>query len=130
MTDRYEHCFVCGSANPIGLKLDFHYEAGAARAELKISELYEGYPGVVHGGIISTLLDEVMAKAVINSGLIAFTAKLTTSFRKPVPSGQPLVLKGWVVEAKSRTLRTAAELTDASGATYASAEAVFVVPKP
>ncbi|MCK9556495.1 MAG: PaaI family thioesterase [Candidatus Cloacimonetes bacterium] len=125
----YRNCFVCGKDNPIGLKVDFSYdEMGSAKAVLKLSELYEGYPNVIHGGIISTLMDEVMAKAVIHSGKLAYTAKLNISYRKALSPDTEITLWGRIVSAKSRTIRTEARIYDFS-ATYAEAEAVFVVAK-
>ncbi len=126
---KYDRCFVCGKANPIGLKLDFSYdEAGAAYATLAVDQVFEGYPGVVHGGILSTLLDEVMAKAVIQSGKVAVTAKLSIGYRKALSSGQTVIIKGWITRAKTRTISTAASISDESGV-YAEAEAVFIVPR-
>jgi acyl-coenzyme A thioesterase PaaI-like protein len=129
MSKVYDNCFVCGKANPIGLKIDFFYdEAGAVAAEVCLSELFEGYPGVIHGGMLSTLLDEVMAKAVLHKGKTAVTAKLCVSFRKALPPQHKILLKGWIVQAKTRTIATAAKLYD-HNAIYAEAEAVFVVPR-
>jgi len=126
---KYDNCFVCGKANPIGLKVDFSFdEAGFAHAELKLSELFEGYPGVIHGGILSTLLDEVMAKAVIHSGKIAFTARLNVIFRKPLKPKGTVRLEGQIVSARTRTIQTRARIYD-DGGSYAEAEAVFIVPK-
>lgn len=128
VSNEYNHCFVCGKANPIGLKLDFSYDdSGSAFASLKLSELFEGYPGVIHGGIISALLDEVMAKAVIHSGKIAFTARLNVTFRKPVSSATQVHLRGSIVHLKTRTIHTKAQIY-ADSVVYAEAEAVFIVP--
>lgn len=125
----YDRCFVCGKANPIGLKLDFSYdESGAAFATLAIDEVFAGYPGVIHGGILSTLLDEVMAKAVIHHGKTAVTARMSVAYRRFLRSGQTVTIKGWITKAKSRTLTTAATISDKSGI-YAEAEAIFVVPR-
>ncbi|HCX59196.1 MAG: PaaI family thioesterase [Candidatus Cloacimonadales bacterium] len=129
MKKEYQNCFVCGKDNPIGMKVDFSYDdEGSANAELKLSELFEGYPKVIHGGILSALLDEVMAKAVIHQGKIAFTAKLNVIFRKPLASDSLVMLRGTVVSAKTRTILTEARIYDAT-AVYAEAEAVFIVPK-
>lgn len=126
---QYDRCFVCGKANPIGLQIDFSYdESGAAFAELSVDKVFEGYPGLVHGGILSTLLDEVMAKAVIRSGKIAVTAKLSVTYRKALAPGRLVVIKGWIATAKSRTITAAANISDESGV-YAEAEALFIVPK-
>nr|MDK2851439.1 hypothetical protein [Candidatus Cloacimonadota bacterium] len=129
MSEEYHNCFVCGKDNPIGLKLDFEYpHPNEARASLCLSELYEGYAQIAHGGILSSLLDEVMAKAVIHSGKVAFTAKLTISFRRPLAIGKEVQLRGWIESAKSRTIHTRAELMDLDGI-YAEAEGIFVVPR-
>jgi uncharacterized protein (TIGR00369 family) len=129
MTQSFDNCFVCGTANPIGLKLSFSYdEDGHAHSEVTLAENFEGYPQVIHGGILSTLLDEVMAKAVIHSGKIAFTAKLQVSYRRPVKPEAKVQLEGWITESKSRTLKTAARIYDAEGS-FAEAEAVFIVAK-
>lgn len=127
--EEYQNCFVCGKANPIGLKVDFCYdEDGFARAHLQLDKHFEGYPGLIHGGILSTLLDEVMAKAVIHSGKIAFTARLNVTFRKPLPPQGVIQLEGQIVSVRSRTINTKARIYDADHV-YAEAEAVFIVPK-
>lgn len=127
--DPYQNCFVCGKANPIGLKVEFQYnQEGCARADLVLTELFEGYPGVIHGGILSTLLDEVMAKAVIKSGKIAFTARLNVTYRKPLAPQGTVHLEGQIVTAKTRTIQTRAKIFD-DNIVYAEAEAVFIVPK-
>lgn len=119
---------MCGKANPIGLKIDFSYdESGAAYAELSVDKVFEGYPDLVHGGILSTLMDEVMAKAVIHSGKIAVTARLTVTYRKALAPGRRVIIKGWITRAKSRSLTAAANISDESGV-YAEAEALFIVP--
>ena len=129
MSERYDNCFVCGAANPIGLRLEFSFTGdGASQAELILPDHFEGYPNVIHGGIVSTLLDEVMAKAVLHSGKVAFTARLQVSFRRPVPANTTLHLEGRIVSSKTRTIITAARLYDTSG-DYAEAEGVFIVPK-
>lgn len=128
MNERYDHCFVCGKSNPIGWKLEFSYDSeGRAYTVVEISENYAGYPGVVHGGVISTLLDEVMAKAVMHSGKIAYTAKLQLRYRMPLPVNEEVQAEGWIEEAKSRSLKTKALLYGSEGL-YAEAEAIFMVP--
>lgn len=130
MSQNYDKCFVCGAANPIGLQLSFSYdEAGHAHSEVVLNPHFEGYPELIHGGIVSTLLDEVMAKAVIHSGKNAVTAKLQINFRRAVNSQTKLYLEGWICESKTRTLKTAARIYDAAG-NFAEAEAIFIVPKP
>jgi len=111
------------------MKLDFDYPAaGQAKTRVKISKLYEGYPDVIHGGILSALLDEVMAKAVINSGAVAFTAKLSISYRQPLTPEDEVEVIGMITSAKQRIIHTRAEIRNPDKV-FAEAEAVFVVPK-
>lgn len=78
-------CFGCGKENPIGLRLDFRQEGDLFYAEFTPRREYQGWDGVLHGGIVSTLLDEVMANHVYHLGISAMTAELHVRFRRPVP---------------------------------------------
>ena len=124
---RFDTCFACGKDNPIGLKLHFVYTEGKAAASFFSPQCYEGYPGYIHGGIISTLMDEAMAKAILLLGKTAVTAQLTTHFRKPLKTGMQVQVEGWICEAKTRTIKTASRIIDAEGVVVAAAEAVFIV---
>jgi uncharacterized protein (TIGR00369 family) len=124
---RYESCFACGKDNPIGLKLQFRHEEGIAQAEFCASDEFEGYPGIIHGGIISTLLDEAMAKAILHMGKKAVTAQLSTKLRKALTTGAKVTVLGWITLAKSRTISTEAKIVGSNGEVIASAEAVFIV---
>jgi len=101
------HCFVCGVENPAGLKLKF-YESGPGEvtAECVVPQKYQGYPGVVHGGIVAAMLDEVAGRAHMGSTdkpRFMFTARLEVRYRKNVPVGQTLKLVGRAGASKSRT---------------------------
>lgn len=121
----YRHCFVCGMDNPIGLHLTYEFDNEEARAKITIDDVYGGYPGVVHGGIVTALLDEIMAKTIENLGIWAVTAKLEVHFRRPTPVNTPLVLTGKMVKGKTRLFRTEARLTLEDGTPLAEATAVF-----
>lgn len=128
MKGNYDHCFACGKANPRGLHLDFEYDTeGRAFAKVKLSADFAGYPGVIHGGIISTILDEVMANVVMHSGKMAFTAKLQVRYRMSLPVDTEVQAEGWIEMAKSRTISTKARLFGKEGI-YAEAEAIFMLP--
>lgn len=122
----YKHCFVCGQENPIGLHLTYEFDNQEARAVIALDEVYGGYPGVAHGGIVTALLDEIMAKTVENLGIWAVTASLEVHFRRPTPVNTPLVLSGKLVKGKTRMFRTEASLTLEDGTPLAEAAAVFV----
>ena len=121
-----DFCFACGKANPIGLKLDIqpHPEGGAV-ARFTAPRVFQGYEGVLHGGITATLVDEVMVWASFFQGMPVVTGTLTVKYRKPVPVGEPLEIRGWVVEATERRVRARAEIRH-QGRLLVSAESLLL----
>jgi uncharacterized protein (TIGR00369 family) len=103
---RYSNCFVCGDKNQCGLKVDFFDEQGVAKAQYQASSVFEGYKDVLHGGIISSLLDEVMIKAVLAKNILAVTASIEVKFKQPVRIGEKLSLEGKIIEDKGRIIFT------------------------
>ena len=104
------NCFACGQLNVNGLHLELHTAGGRCWTELAIPRQFEGWEGIVHGGILSTILDEVMAWALIDHDLWGVTARLAVDFRRPVRVGVPIRAEGWVSEARRRVVDTAAEI--------------------
>ena len=121
-------CFLCGRQNPIGLKLDFYEdpEAGQVRAEFTVPDEYQGYPGVVHGGIVAAILDETSGWAVMldssDDNLMA-TLRLTIRYRRPTPTQTPLTALGWVERMSGMGARVAGEIRLPDGAVTAECEA-------
>jgi len=124
---RYKNCFVCGEQNPIGLKARFFFDGFEAKTSIDAIELFEGYPGIYHGGILSTLLDEVMIKALLAQDIVCVTIEMTVKFRRPVKIGDRLTFSGWMTKRQGRVCRTEGKATDESGQVYASAEGKYVV---
>lgn len=126
-------CFVCGRENPVGLKLEFYedHAANQVRAEVTIPDQYQGYPGVVHGGIISTILDEVSGRAVMleegDEGLMA-TLRMTIRFRRPTPTETPLTAVGWVEQVSGVGARVAGEVRLPDGTVTAECESLLAEP--
>jgi acyl-coenzyme A thioesterase PaaI-like protein len=89
----------------------------------------EGFDGIVHGGIVSTVLDEAMAKAVVDTKVKALTAELRVRFRRHVGSGRRVRIRGWIVSRNKRVIKTEAALTSADGAELAHAWASFLALK-
>ena len=103
-------CFACGRDNTIGLKLDFHQEGESVKAEFIPGEQYQGWPEVVHGGLICTMLDEVMGYAAGYQGLYAVTVKMEVQYRKPAMIGQRLLLSAMVKSVNGRTVKCDGEI--------------------
>lgn len=122
------YCFGCGRENPHGLKLTFFTaEDGGIRTDWTPSRENEGFTGIAHGGIITTVLDEVMGWAVYHRRLWAVTARIGVGFRKPVEIGVPTVAAARIVAEQGRKLTVTADLRRATdGLLLADAEAVFI----
>lgn len=101
-------CFICGLQNPVGLHLHFYEpEPGTVEAQYTAPEHFQGYPGVLHGGIVGAIIDELSSRAHIGSDPLSprfmFTAKLEVKYRRNVPIGQPLRLVGKAGKSKGKT---------------------------
>ena len=122
-------CFVCGLSNPFGLQLRFFdTSAGEVTAEVTIPEPYQGYPGVVHGGIVAAMLDEAAGRSHMGGDppRFMYTARLDIRYRKNVPVGQPLRLVGQAGVSKRRTAAASSAIFDEQGNLLAEAEAILV----
>ncbi|HPE20940.1 MAG TPA: PaaI family thioesterase [Candidatus Mcinerneyibacteriales bacterium] len=120
-------CFVCGQENEQGMKVVFETDpAGEARADLVVSPAYQGYTHVTHGGIVATLLDEVMAKACLAAGLDAFTAEISVKFLKPLPVGSRVRVEGKICTRRHRLITTKAFIY-VDREPFATADAKFFV---
>ena len=96
------------------------------KASWHTDEEWEGFPGVIHGGIVSTVLDEAMSQAVVAFGVPAFTCQLLVRLHHHVGTAEQLDVKGWVVEKRKRKIMTEASLIDEGGKERAHAWATFL----
>lgn len=121
-------CFICGRENPVGLKLDFYtIGPGIAKAKLLIPAQYEGYPGVVHGGIVAAILDECGGRAQMTiPDRFMVTAQLNVRYRLPVPSETDLVVVGKAGDRRGRVSYAHSEIQNHEGQILAEAELVLV----
>ena len=112
----YDHCFACGSANPIGLHLDgFQVVEGVDRDEVQAEWTprleYRGFATALHGGIVATALDEICAwSGIFFEGVLSVTANLEIKYRRPAEPGGSFTLAGWVVDRSGSRMRLAGEL--------------------
>ena len=121
------HCFACGTLNANGLHLDLHVERGRSWVELTYEERFQGWDGIAHGGIIATILDEVMAWALVGEDDWGVTARLSIDFKQPVNVGQRIRAEGWITRSRRRIVDTEARVTDAtSGDVLATATGVYM----
>lgn len=122
-----EHCFACGEHNPDGLRLKFQVDAetGLVQSEFTPPARYQGYGGVVHGGILATLMDEIMAHSLWQRGIPVVTAKMSLRYREPVPVGEPLHIYGRTIEERRKLASTEGWLTTAAGIKLVEATATF-----
>lgn len=119
-------CFVCGEANPIGLGVRFVVEGGVVRVRTSIDPCFEGYPGRVHGGVITALLDETAGWAcTVAVGRLCLTARISVRFVHPAPGGVPLEVVGEHLGSRGGFEQGRARLLDAAGRTLAAADGMF-----
>ena len=125
------HCFACGELNDGGLRLVLHTSPEGAWTETTLAATFQGWDAVAHGGIVCTLLDEVMAWSVIGRGTWGVTARLNVAFRRPIATGRIVRAEGRVVEDHRRAVRTAGRVFDpATGEEFATAEGTFMALPP
>ena len=122
------NCFACGKTNPIGLKLDFSYENDCVVSKININRNYQGWKGIVHGGIISTMLDEAMVKAASARNVRCITAEINVKFRSPLKVDEEYILIGKTNDRKRSILFSSAVIQEINGAVIAeSTGKLFVV---
>jgi uncharacterized protein (TIGR00369 family) len=123
-------CFACGPRNPRGLHLDIQHDGESIYVDFTPDETWQGFGGLAHGGLVATVLDEVMAWALYGYDDLAVTAKMEITYRKPVPIGRPLRATARLREDRGRAKKVRGEIRDAAGRLLASAESLFlIVPK-
>jgi uncharacterized protein (TIGR00369 family) len=122
---RYPRCFVCGDKNPIGLNVAFYSDGHRVVAEYTAGLNFEGYHDVLHGGILSSLLDEVMIRAVLDKGIFSLTSEIKVKFKKMVRIGDKLSLEGWLVEDRGRVLVAQGKITNQQDEVVATGEGKF-----
>ena len=119
-------CFGCSLANPIGLKLRFVLENDICRATFLPEARHQGWNGFMHGGLISTLLDEAMGQWLWLNKINCMTAEMTTRFRRGVAIGEQLTVEAWCEGQRGRIYELSGRLLLSDGTVAAKAEARFL----
>jgi acyl-coenzyme A thioesterase PaaI-like protein len=125
--DAYRRCFACGTDNPIGLRLRFERHDGGARAIFAPRPEHQGWGGVLHGGLVFTLLDEALAYAALFELGPAVTADFHARLRNPGPIDETLIAFGRVKSARQRMVEATATVTTEAGLLVAEAEGKFML---
>lgn len=116
-------CFACGKDNPDGLHLEFEAVGDDVRTSVAFPRKFQGYSDVIHGGLVSTVLDETMVTLLNRRGYLALTAELSVRFREPVRIGERIDVTASLVEKRGRVFRLRATAMRTDGTEVASAEA-------
>jgi uncharacterized protein (TIGR00369 family) len=118
---KYRGCFVCGEDNAIGLNLYFHSDGQVARTKWLPDGKHEGYKGIVHGGLLAAVLDEVMIKAALAKNIRCVTASMEVKYKTPAEVGDELVFEGRIIAQKGRIILTVGVARNSKGKVIAEA---------
>ncbi len=121
----YTKCFACGKDNPFGLKLKFYKDNNWVIAEFIPHENYQGYPGILHGGITTTLMDEAMAKALYLMDIVALSVKIEVHFKKKIEIGEKVRVKAKLLEQKRKIFILTSHIENEQGEIKAEAKGFF-----
>jgi acyl-coenzyme A thioesterase PaaI-like protein len=119
-------CFACGQDNPIGLRLRFREDGEGIRAEFTPGPQYQGYTGVLHGGIIAAALDDAMANLFHRKGQETVTGRLEVRYRREAPIGTRLIVSARMTGDRGRLFTAEATLTLPDGTRLADARGMLV----
>lgn len=119
-------CFVCGTENPHGLGVAFYDDGATVWTELVAAEHHQGWPGVLHGGIVSALLDETIGRVAFLHDRWVQTARLELRFLRPAPLGERLIATGEMTRDLKRLMEMSGRLLTERGELLADAKGTFV----
>ena len=124
------YCFVCGLENKYGLHLRFYETAlGEVTVETSVPDHFQGYPGVVHGGIVASLVDEALGRVHMgpaDNPRFMFTAKMNIRYRKPVPTEKPIRIVAHALKNKPRAATSVCGIYGPDGELLVDAEAMLI----
>lgn len=123
-----DRCFVCGPNNPLGLKVPFEIDrAGKTiRCEFVPGPEYQGFQGITHGGIITTLLDEAMVKLAFELEIPAVTAWIKVRFLAPLMSGEKVHITATITRDQKKLIEATAEAVTTDGKVLAKAQGKLI----
>lgn len=120
------YCFVCGQKNPVGLRLNFSFNGKTIKTEFLPKKEHQGYLNIVHGGIISTLLDEAMVKLAIAMGMSVVTAEVELRLKNPLSVGQKVVIEAEILSITKKLIEAYAKAVTEDNVVIADAKGKLV----
>jgi uncharacterized protein (TIGR00369 family) len=126
---KHSHCYVCDPANPLGLKVKFQLEEGRAAGQFIPQSEHQSFEGVIHGGILSALLDAAMNRVLLFNSIHAKTARLKIRFKKEAKIGETLTVSGEINRVKKAYAFTRGEVRNSNNDTIAQGEAIFIIQR-
>ena len=120
------YCFVCGPKNPIGLKLKFHFNGKTIKTEFISKKEHQGYLNIVHGGIISTLLDEAMVKLALAMDIPVVTAQMEIRLKKPLEVGEKIIVEAEILHNTKKLLEAYAKAVTINNVLIADAKGKLI----
>lgn len=124
----YKNCFVCGKNNPIGLNITFFRDQDKIRAEFVPESKHEGFKGIVHGGILFSILDEIMGRtAITTKGVMTMTVEVNIKYRKKVIVGEKIIFNAQMTKDLGRMIEAKAEARSEDGTLLTEAKGKFIV---
>jgi acyl-coenzyme A thioesterase PaaI-like protein len=119
-------CFACGKDNPFGLHMNFTDEGEDYVCRWQPEAHHQGWSQILHGGLVSTLLDEVMTWRLVSRGINVVTAEMNVRLKAPTPLDQELTIRARVVSQRRRLYEVESEITLPDGTVNAAANAKFM----
>ncbi|TFB08780.1 PaaI family thioesterase [Candidatus Atribacteria bacterium MT.SAG.1] len=124
----YKNCFVCGKDNLIGLNITFFRDQDKIRAEFVPESKHEGFKGIVHGGILFSILDEIMGRtAITTKGVMTMTVEVNIKYRKKVIVGEKIIFNAQMTKDLGRVIEAKAEARSEDGTLLTEAKGKFIV---
>lgn len=120
-------CIVCGKENPVGLRIEFRRDGDVVKAEFTPQDVHQGWPDIVHGGLLGLLLDEATIYVPRFLGFNAVTAKSELRLRQPVLVGQKLFVSAWPVRQTRKLVEAEGRIDLADGTTVAEGKALMYI---
>lgn len=121
------YCFVCGRDNPIGLRMNLAFHAGRIHSEFILQKQYQGYKDIIHGGLISSVLDEAMIHVALAQGIKVVTAEMSVRFKSSLLVGEKAVVEAQIIKSGRKLIEASAFIKGPGLRLIAEAQAKLMV---